>query len=311
MKLRQWCKGLAAALLAAGLVVVSAGCGGRIDEPGDAPSSSMPAVTEPTEPPMPTAKELVEKAGEQSKGLHKLRFSFSSTGKIEMLDTTTTIRIDSEMALIEQDADIEAIGDVNLRFAGQTQTISFYMKDKTFYLRYMGDKIKYSITEKDIPTSNPMTEEDMEELKALFQLDDSVLEDAVVTRQGDGYSVSMQYTPPLFDKLMEYIREAAQQQGTSLPEEDIPEIQIDPISVQIGFHEDGKVTGAQISTAVTCESEMPDANNPDSTVKYEIKVTADSNVTFIAYGDDVVITPPNDLDTFVEANSASVPDLTI
>lgn len=314
MKIRLWIKGTALALLTAALVVCSAGCGGRGDEPADAPASSAPTSTMPTEPPMPTAKELMAKAEEQMNAQHKLRVSFASTVKTEALDTTATIRFDGELAAIEDNTDMEVIGDFTLQAAGQSQPISFYYRDKTFYLRYMGEKIKYTITDTEQPSSNPLTEEDLEELKSLFAFDETILDNATVTRQGDGYSVSMQYTLPLLDKIMDLIKEAAQQQGVSLPEEEmetIPDIRFSPIEIQVSFYEDGNIAGIQTTGDATCDSKMPDINNPDNMVDYQIKIAVDVNMAFKAYGDAVVITPPNDLDTFVDIAQSQGPDINV
>ena len=291
------------------LFVAMSGCQER--QPAEQPVSSAAPVSvapAPTEPPVPTADELMEMMKEAGKEMeHGLEADVALDMVIETPGVTQKGTATMKMAFLgSPSADLEQMElmlDASMTVAGQEMAMSLYVKGHEIYTLYNGEKIKTHIEEMDSDSeaSLPNESEILEEIEKIVDVDSLLPRNVTVERLDDGYTLSGSISgEALTAALKSLITEFAtnEEEAASVVTVLDSRLNLEDIVITYATDTEGTLKNGNVHYAMGTIIDVEDINNPGETLEQEMKITADLQLNIQKIGAQVVITPPDDLDTY-------------
>ncbi len=266
---------LFAALLAAGILLLVSGCGGQ-ETASSAPASTT-QTTSATEAPL-VPLDVYKAAQEKYEGQKTISYSFDMKMSVSASGITMDIGSSGKIGTIVADADSEMAADMTMNMLGQEIKANSYYKNGVLYTQALGMKIKQplpfdeAVDEIGAPTME-YTPDDIKDIKAVRKDDTIVL---TFTVSADTALATMSE-----DMLA----------SAGIDETAMDSVEITDVQVEYVVDKDGEFISCK-----TVFSMSATAEEQKTTISYDFAITD------IQYGADVKITPPADLDAYVEAD---------
>lgn len=283
-------------ILAAGLMLMAAGCGGRPQEP----EQSTPEITS-APPALPEAFALYEGAAEKLESVKNVACSLEMEMIQSSAGTTITVPVKAKIEAQEKEGVTLLHMLINMSMMGQTINMEMWQDGEYTYTSAYGQKTKELVTE---DTNSQISEDELKKLED--SLSASMKENATVTAQEDGgYLV----TSSIPGKEIAGLMEKTMGMAGSGDLESIDGLTFANVELGLTFDKDQMIRKMTMKGGMEGETEVPDINDPEKTVKNKMTLSFDATVSLDKYGADVTVTLPEDLDAYQEMSGIEDEDM--
>lgn len=235
-------------------------------------------------------KAALMKAVEKNNTLTSYESNMDIKMKVETAGVTMDMPITGNVKVAQKDGKMVMSTDMNMETMGVKMAIKIYMADNFMYMDILNQKMKMEV---------PMDELQNAE-KSLGGLDQDVIKE-VKTESADG---GTKYTVTVDETKMKDFAEAIlakSQVGTggsaAAGLQSLEGATFSNVQMYLIIGKDGYVTEQWVSMDMTMTTPATEA-----AAEMEMKMSVDMTNTFVNPGQEVTITPPEDLDAYVLAD---------
>lgn len=274
-------------ILAAGLMLMAAGCGGRPQEPEQSTpeTTSAPVV-------LPEASALYAAALEKIEAEKSVACSLEMEMIQSSAGTTITVPVKAKIEAQEKEGVTLLHMLMNMSMMGQTINMEMWQDGEYNYVSASGQKLKTPVTD---DAEFQLPEDELKELEET--LSSSMKENSTVTARDDGGYLVTSSIPG--EKIKDLLKAAMEMAGGA-DLESMGKISFSNIDLSLIFDKDQMMRSLSMKIGIEGETEMPDINDPEKTVKNKMTLSFDATVSLDKYGADVMVTLPEDLDAYQE-----------
>ena len=305
MRMKPWI----ALLLTAAMVLSLTACGAIIPrnqpDSSNSPASSEPPITTAAPVPLDILKTAWEKWDMDTGDMDiQAKLSQSSQG------VTVDIGLGGNVKVMSEQGSNQCLADLVITAMGENISVSLYMDDSYTYVNMLGMKIKSALEDSD-DQDGLLDKLDGMTLSELGEMDKYLLDSSAEEKDGRQLLSFTISGSGLTEEMGDLLAGGLEEFGVSLPSDildsDSMHTEISDILLKTEINPEGLLDKITLDTAVVMTGNTSSSLNLESQIEVVIKTALDIEMKFNNPGQTVVITPPDDLDTYVDASENPEP----